>query len=125
MRCVGSVLDLSETYYNPGALSLLKDHEIILSAKAFNFTNITIENGLAEGSDIDASRFNPAPSLLAGSINFGWLGSNKLAYSILYRHKFKVRLEARRDDTRDVLGRAAGDESFSGEVQLNETLNET
>ena len=40
---IGSVLDLSATYYNPGALSLIDEPDVLLAAKVFEYPNYTIK----------------------------------------------------------------------------------
>jgi hypothetical protein len=61
---IGSVTDLSATYYNPGAISLFKDPKIILSAKVYQYENIRVVNGAGENKDLDYSSITPAPTFV-------------------------------------------------------------
>jgi len=49
---IGSVSDLSATYYNPGAVALFEDTKFILSAEAYQFDNYTVKDGADEGEDL-------------------------------------------------------------------------
>ena len=41
---VGSALDLSGTYYNPGVLGLIEDPDSFIAAKVFQYPRITLED---------------------------------------------------------------------------------
>jgi hypothetical protein len=41
---IGSVLDISGIYYNPGGLSLLDDPETLLASKVFHWPHYSLEN---------------------------------------------------------------------------------
>ena len=40
---IGSVLDISATYYNPGALALIEDPELVATSRVFEISNISID----------------------------------------------------------------------------------
>jgi hypothetical protein len=82
---VGSVGDMSATYYNPGALGYIEEPELLLSANAYRANSLTIQDGGGEGVDLETSKFNPLPNMFAGAFRKTWLGNNKLAYSLLTR----------------------------------------
>ena len=46
---VGSIGDLSSTFYNPGALALSKDPKLVLSTDAFEVQRIQFRGGVGEG----------------------------------------------------------------------------
>ena len=50
---IGSVSDLSATYYNPGAVALFEDTKFILSARVYQLETITVEDGAGNGRDLD------------------------------------------------------------------------
>jgi len=83
---IGSVDDISGTYYNPGALPLASDLAFAVSASVFQYWGIRLEDGGGAGVDLGTSKSGLLPSLVAGTISrslFG--GSGILAYSALTR----------------------------------------
>ncbi len=121
---IGSVLDLSATYYNPGMLPLIDNPALILGARVIEFTNIDIPNGGGNGVNLDNENVTMAPSLLAGRFRFGWLKDNFLGYSIFSRQKFKVRMDAHLEAGREMIPGSSDLNNFIGDVRLNGKLNE-
>ena len=111
---IGSVSDLSATYYNPGAIALFEDVQFILSALVYQFENYSIQDGAAEGIDLDFSTVIPSPSFVAFDFDFDFLGKDKLALSILTRQTASFEFSTRIIDSLDVIGSSPGKESFAG-----------
>jgi len=88
---VGSFLDLSATFYNPGAISLMDNPEVLLSANAFELVDMGVENQGGEVDNLSSTRFATAPGLFTGLFPSGWL-PGQLAYSALTRQEFNLRL---------------------------------
>lgn len=63
---VGSVVDLSATYYNPGALPLVKDLEVVMTSTVFNYPNVYIRDIGGTQTDIKSSNLSQAPIVVAG-----------------------------------------------------------
>ncbi|UCF19195.1 MAG: hypothetical protein JSU87_14910 [Gemmatimonadota bacterium] len=82
---IGSVDDVSGTYYNPGALGLAEDLAFAVSTNVFEFSVVGLEDGAGEGVDLGTARSGLQPSLLAGTITKDLFGSGVLAYSALTR----------------------------------------
>jgi len=83
---IGSVDDVSATFYNPGALSLASDVAFAVSADVFEITGVILEGGGGEGVDLGNSKSGVRPSMIAGAIKRGLLGGGGiLAYSALTR----------------------------------------
>ena len=76
---IGSVADISGTYYNPGSLGLAESLPFALSTDVFEYENIRLEDGAGEGVDLGTTRSGVRPSLLAGTITSS-LGGGVLAY---------------------------------------------
>jgi hypothetical protein len=91
---IGSVLDVSAVYYNPGALSLTESKGLLLAGNVFEFRSLTWSDALGPGQDLTNSKFGSVPSLFAGEFRFGFLGDHRLAYSFLTRQTFNARLTA-------------------------------
>lgn len=119
---IGSVSDMSATYYNPGAIALFKDASFLLSAKVYEFSTVNIKNGADEGRDLGSSSISPSPDLLAGSFTFRWLGSHKLGYSLLTRQRLEIDLQATRQAT--PFSGDAGEGVYGGELTLSNNLKE-
>ena len=113
---IGSVHDMSATYYNPGALGYITDPELLLSANAYAVSSLTIQDGGGVGIDLETSDFNILPNMLAGAFRKSWLGKNKLAYSLLTRHRFDAEVKGGRTTREDVLPGSPGDEDFAGAI---------
>ncbi|MCZ6916540.1 MAG: hypothetical protein O7I93_07175 [Gemmatimonadetes bacterium] len=84
---IGSVEDISATYYNPGALALASDLTFAITANVFERSGISLEGGGGEGVNLGTSQSGLRPSLLAGTLKRGVFGSGVLAYSALTRVK--------------------------------------
>lgn len=91
---IGSVDDVSGTYYNPGALVLARDLAFSFSTNVFEVQNFRLEDTSGEGIDLGSSRSGIRPSLIAGTIKRGLFGGKALlAYSALTRMRGSQDLE--------------------------------
>ncbi len=121
---IGSVLDLSGTYYNPGGVALVEEPAMIEAAKVFQYPSVTLK-GLGQGDlSLSTSTLEPAPSLLAGSIPLKGLGDHWLGYSFLTRQYVSTGLVGTFVNVRDVLP-ALGLEDISSDLRLNIKLSES
>jgi len=83
---IGSVEDISATYYNPGALSLIDDLSFTISADVLEFSRLSMSDGGGRGIDLNNSNTGIRPSLVAGTIRENVFESGGvLAYSLLNR----------------------------------------
>lgn len=121
---IGSVMDLSGTYYNPGGLSLIEEPDTFMLAKVFQYPKIMIKDFGKNDNDINSSTVGPAPNLVAGKLNFEGLGKHWLGYSFLTRQEVNLDLSGSFVETRD-LSPAPGAENFVGDVRLDEKLIES
>ncbi len=121
---IGSVLDLSGTYYNPGGLSLIEDPDTLLAAKVFHYPRVSLTRQGAGGVNINSSNLGPAPSLVAGRLKLKGLGKHWLGYSFLSRQDVKLALAYSSVETRDVLPAAPGPETVASEFRIEEKLTE-
>jgi hypothetical protein len=111
---IGSVQDMSGTFYNPGALGYIEKPELLLSANIYQASTLKIEDGAGEGIDLETSGFNLLPNMVAGAVRATWLGNNKLAYSFLTRHRFDAEIRGASVTRADVLDQYPGEEEFAG-----------
>jgi len=119
---IGSVSDLSATYYNPGAIALFEDIHFILSARVYQYEKYTVEDGAGEGIDLGFSSVTPSPSFIAFDINFDFLGKDKLALSVLTRQTANFEFNERFIDSLDVIESSPGKEQFAGGVSLEKSF---
>jgi hypothetical protein len=85
---IGSVDDVSATFYNPGGLSLASDLAFAVSADVFEVTGVILEGGGGEGVDLGNAKSGLRPSMIAGTLKRGLLGGRGiLAYSALTRSR--------------------------------------
>ncbi|MCL7985228.1 MAG: hypothetical protein M8872_08255 [marine benthic group bacterium] len=82
---IGSVGDISGTFYNPGALGVAGDLAFAISADVYEYESVTIEDGAGRGIDLGTTRSGVRPSLIAGTFTRTLFGQDVLAYSILTR----------------------------------------
>ncbi|MGB5872701.1 MAG: hypothetical protein WBH56_03175, partial [Bacteroidota bacterium] len=75
---IGSVADLSATYYNPGWLALKKDAGVILSARVYDVNTLEIEGDGIQKRSISSFGISPSPSLIAGRLPSDSLIGQKL-----------------------------------------------
>ena len=121
---VGSPQDISAVFYNPGGLALFNQPEAVLSGGAYRWSMLTNEDGLGEGRNLTSSTIASLPGMFAGEIPVNFRGGGRLAYSLLTRHIFDGRAQANfltPDSSLAVPNLAF----FSGDVAMEESLNET
>lgn len=84
---IGSVADISGTFYNPGSLGLAEDLPFAITANVLDYETIRLEDGAGRGVDLSTTRSGVRPSLVAGTITTTLFGSDVLAYSLLPRSR--------------------------------------
>src|SRR5688572_30881465 len=77
---VGSAVDLSATFYNPGSLALVLDPSTILTATVFGMETIKVTDVNPGQDAVTSRRTGPEPSLFAGSLPVTWF-DGRWAYS--------------------------------------------
>ncbi len=116
---IGSVHDMSGTFYNPGTLGYIEKPELLLSANVYAISSLTIRDGGGDGIDLETNDFNLLPNMLAGAFRKSWLGKNKLAYSFLTRYRFNTKIRGARTDRADILDQYPGEEDFAGGLKVS------
>jgi hypothetical protein len=89
---VGSVNDLSSTFYNPGAVSLTSEERLILGIDAVEFVRLEVQKGLGKDNPA-ATQTRPTPSMFAFRFLSDSLQKNHFAVSVLVRNNFDTQLE--------------------------------
>ena len=119
---VGSAVDLSATFYNPGSLALVKDPSAILTATVLGMETIKLTSTDSDQNAVSSRRVGPEPSLFAGTLPVKWFGG-RWAYSLLTRQKSDFRLTEREGL---VIGVNAAQDTLSigGEVLFDQYSSE-
>ena len=118
---IGSVLDLSGTYYNPGAVSLVRDPETVLAAKVVDYSIYRMKGSFIDDIEIAHSNLGPAPSLVATNLKFEWLGENNIILSILTRYDLNFDLHYGTNSQFDL----ENVKDVITNLRINEKLNES
>jgi hypothetical protein len=121
---IGSVLDLSGTYYNPGGMSLIKDPETLMAANVIQYPHVSLVGNGRESVPLGSSNLGPAPSLIAGRFKFRGLGRHWFGYSFLSRQDVKLGVSVSSTGTRDILPNAPGEEKYVTQFRLDEKMSE-
>lgn len=121
---IGSGVDLSTTFYNPGGLVFLRDSSSVLAVKALDFSSVSIQDATGTGEDISEPRNSVAPTFFGGTVPIRILGSVPLAYSFFPRQLAQFNLTAQSIRPIDLLAQSPGPEDVVIEGRFEEDLTE-
>lgn len=122
---IGSVLDLSGTYYNPGGMALVEKPHTILAANVLQYPRVTLAHAPAGSVPLNRYNAGPAPVLLAGTIRVRKLKDHWFGYSYVARQSVKLGLSASATGFGDVLPSLPGPEDTITQFRLDEALSES
>ncbi|NTV81251.1 MAG: hypothetical protein HGA24_07500 [Candidatus Aminicenantes bacterium] len=121
---IGSVLDLSGTYYNPGGMSLIEDPDTLMAAKVLQYPRLTLVGNGRENVPLNSHNPGPAPSLIAGTIRLRGLPKHWFGYSYVSRQEVKLGVSVSSTGVRDVLPDVPGNEDYATQFRLEEKVSE-
>jgi hypothetical protein len=121
---IGSVLDLSATYYNPGGLSLIDEPGRLMAAKVMQYPRVALVGGGAESVSLHSFSPGPAPSLIAGTIRLRGLRRHLFGFSYLARQDAKLGVSISETGLRDIFPDAPGQEDFTTQFRLDQKVAE-
>ena len=121
---IGSVSDLSATYYNPGALGLSRASGLILSTGVYEGTSLTLEGSGIQKRQISSFGFDVAPSLVTGRLPADSGATDRLAYSLLTRQRANVDLQWRYVGAGQSVPGVPGVGDVSQQAELLQNLSE-
>jgi len=119
---VGSALDLSTTFYNPGAFSRVADPSVLLTGSVFEIQQLRVAQVDPAEKSPELMTAGPSPSMVAGVFGFEWL-DGRVGYSFLTRQHTDYRLVAR-DGIVVGLDQPADTLSIGGEGILEQGMGE-
>ena len=117
---IGSVNDVSATFYNPGGLAMADSLSFAISLNVFQRTETTVEGEVLGREDLMVSHTGLAPSMLGGAIKGPTAegGSHFFAYSLITRQRSRYSIS-------DVkIGAPAGYETLASHVSLRRNASE-
>lgn len=119
---VGSYLDLSAAFYNPGALTVLERGQVDIGTDAWELIGIDAER--VGGADLDASstRLRSVPSMFA--IALPSIGKHTLALNTLTRYNFDLSTDLNQITPRDSFIANPGIPVVSSEARSKASLSE-
>jgi hypothetical protein len=120
---VGSFVDLSATYYNPGAIAFVDQPSLILTTDAWEYQSFDFDDLAPEGLDLRTRRLRPAPSIFAIQLPTRQ-SKHRFAFSTVTRHRFEVDASARRIPTAQELAESPGRPASSLEANVKNRLTE-
>ncbi|MDH4036114.1 MAG: hypothetical protein OEX18_06790 [Candidatus Krumholzibacteria bacterium] len=91
---VGSALDLSSSYYNPGAFARTEKPSVLLTGSVFALQKVTLVSADTSQESPAATNNGPSPSMVAGLLPMKWFGG-RMGYSFLTRQQLDFRLVVR------------------------------
>jgi hypothetical protein len=121
---IGSVSDLSATYYNPGAIALFPETKFIISAQAYQYDDYKIKDDAGENKDLSYSSITPSAGFAAFNIDFGFLKDDKIIVSVLTRQLGEIEFRNRIIDSVEVIQSSTGKEQFAGGIDYSRKFNE-
>jgi len=122
---IGSVVDISAVYYNPGALSLIADPELISTSKLFELSDYSADGVENRPLKLNDLRIDQAPGFFAGTMPFKFLENHVLAYSVFTRYRHKLKLDAAQAWSGDVADTVPGVEDAFAQLLVEDDLSET
>jgi hypothetical protein len=122
---IGSVLDLSGTYYNPGGMALVEKPHTFLAANVFQYPRVTLAGAPPGSVPLNWYNPGPAPVLLAGTIRLRGLPDHWFGYSYVARQSVKLGLTSSAAGRSDVLPGPPGPEDTVTQFRLDERLSES
>ena len=122
---IGSVLDLSATYYNPGALPLIEDIDVVMTSTVFQYPNVWSRDLGGSERDIKSSNLSQVPVVVAGMFRVNWHGQNRVGYSVLSRQSVRLGFSGNTVASAHAIPDTVGMKAFTGDLYLYEELSET
>lgn len=117
---IGSVRDVTATYYNPGYLGL-SDPELIIGSKIYEYNDYKVDIETFDNSNLSSAQFAASPSFVAGSFGFDSTDTHKLFYSFLVRQNSDIKFDFKTVQNSSQLGNL---DTYVNELVFDRKLRE-
>ncbi|MDH4044132.1 MAG: hypothetical protein OEY20_04090 [Gemmatimonadota bacterium] len=121
---IGSVLEVSATYYNPGALALLEDAALIATSRVLEYGRLNLRDPQGDGGGLTSTRFDPAPGFFGGLLPFRLGNKHVFGYSGFTRQRFQNEMVSAGTLTGDALP-GGGPETVASLIEISQDLSES
>lgn len=121
---VGSLKDLSSSYYNPAAIALSADSSVLFATDALEFNFITFDEAAGNNLDLRSKQARTPPSMAAFRIPVKAIPRHQFVGSVLTRHNFNFSGTNYRIEDQNPTFADAGGIYFSGELQGKQTMRD-
>ena len=121
---IGGVEDLGAVYYNPGLLAVIKNPAFLLSASVYEYNVLSSADAFGAKKSVSKAEVRGVPTMAAGTFKIKRLPNHFFAYAIMNRQLSDLSTSFKDEVNKDVLPTLAGDEWFSGEMNINIKGNE-
>ena len=122
---VGSIKDLSSTFYNPGAVAYSTDQSLLFTTDAFELSNLDIHVEDDLSVDLSDTKASKAPGMFAIRFPFEVIGVSQISLSYLTRQQFEMNLSNNHVNSWWDPGWGSGDESITSEFKFDEYMQDT
>jgi len=124
---VGEVKNSTSIFYNPAALGFIDTASLSISANAYEYDNIKVENALGQQKDFISNYFASLPLLIGGMFHSDKTHPLKIAYGLASPVDFNFNATARIDNYMQIVDDAEspGPEEFIAQASVASRLNES
>jgi hypothetical protein len=121
---IAGVSDLGAVFYNPGRLAQILRPEFLLTAEAFEMTQVEAMAGTGEKDQIEQVKIRGLPSLVSGVFTLPSLPGHRFAYSFLTRRHSDSNLLSTSKEEGDFYPDIPGQEIYLGSWETVSKLDE-
>ena len=111
---IAGVADMGAVFYNPGRLVQLERPGYLLTAEAFEFNRVKLEEGLGDNLELDQTNLRGVPNMVAGVFIIPSHPGHRFAYSLLTRRRSETDLIMTTEHQADLFPQAQGPETYLG-----------
>lgn len=121
---IAGVSDLGAVFYNPARLAQILRPEFLLTAEAFEMTQVEVMAGKGEKDQIEQVKLRGLPSLVSGVFTLPSLPGHRFAYSFLTRRHSDSNLLSTSEEEGDFYPDVPGQEIYLGSWETVSKLDE-
>jgi hypothetical protein len=92
---VGGVNDNSAVYYNPAALSFIRNPSLSIDANVYKMDRIFISDGAGDGMNLNSAQLSVYPQIISGMMNLVKNDKIRISYTMLTRNHNNVLINER------------------------------